>query len=77
MLINTFICSVTFFVVYLFQMKTILNHGEGKRKEQILQGAYDGRFRPRTVKDKKKQQSKNWARKGGGLKFTTFYFLSK
>ena len=57
-------------------MKTTLNYGEGKRKEQILQGAYDGRFRPRTVKDKKKQQSKDWARKGGGSKFTT-YFISE
>jgi len=56
-------------------MKTTLNYGEGKRKEQILQGAYDGRFRPRTVKDKKKQQSKDWARKGGGSKFTTYFFI--
>jgi len=33
-----------------------------KRNEMISQGAYDGRFRQRLVKDKKKEKSKNWAR---------------
>jgi hypothetical protein len=33
-----------------------------KRKEMVSQGAYDGRFRQRTVKDKKKEQNKKWAR---------------
>ncbi len=35
----------------------------GKRKEQVAQGMYDGRFRQRVVVDKKKKVSKNWARK--------------
>lgn len=34
-----------------------------KRKEMVLQGAYDGRFRNKVVKDKKKHQSKTEARK--------------
>ena len=29
----------------------------------IMAGAYDGRFKPRVVKDKKKENSKKWARK--------------
>lgn len=33
-----------------------------KRREMVNQGAYDGRFRQRTVKDKKKEQNKKWAR---------------
>ena len=43
--------------------KATINHGSGKRKEQVAQGAYDGRFRPRVIKDKKKHAAKNWARK--------------
>ena len=35
----------------------------GKRKEQVAQGAYDGRFRQRVIVDKKKKANKNWARK--------------
>ena len=33
------------------------------RKDLLEAGAYDGRYRPRIVKDKKKQSSKFWARK--------------
>jgi hypothetical protein len=33
-----------------------------KRKELIASGAYDGRFRQKMVKDKKKEQNKRWAR---------------
>lgn len=33
-----------------------------KRNEMISQGAYDGRFSQRMVKDKKKEKSRNWAR---------------
>lgn len=33
-----------------------------KRKEMVAAGAYDGRFRQRTVVDKKKQANKRWAR---------------
>ena len=33
-----------------------------KRKELVAAGAYDGRFRQRRVKDKKKEASKRWAR---------------
>jgi len=39
-----------------------LNYTQQKRKDMIKQGAYDGRFRQRTVTDKKKKASKNWAR---------------
>ena len=42
-------------------MKT-LNHTQGKRKDMVQAGAYDGRFRQRTVKDKKKEAAKRWAR---------------
>ena len=41
---------------------TTLNYTQQKRKDMIQQGAYDGRFRQRTVADKKKKASKNWAR---------------
>lgn len=34
-----------------------------KRKEMLAAGAYDGRFREKMVVDKKKKQSRNWARK--------------
>jgi len=33
-----------------------------KRKEQVQQGMYDGRFRSRVVVDKKKKESKNKCR---------------
>ena len=39
-----------------------LNYNQAKRKEMIQAGAYDGRYRQRTVKDKKKEANKNWAR---------------
>ena len=39
-----------------------LNYNQAKRKEMIQAGAYDGRFRQKMVKDKKKEQSKRWAR---------------
>lgn len=35
-----------------------------QRKLAMGQGFYDGRFRERTVKDKKKEQKKMWARRG-------------
>lgn len=35
-----------------------------KREAQVEAGAYDGRFRKRVIEDKKKKQSKEWARKG-------------
>jgi hypothetical protein len=41
-----------------------------KRQQQVEQGAYDGRFRSKVVPDKKKQQSKNWARNGKNIKKT-------
>lgn len=34
-----------------------------KRDDQVKQGAYDGRFKTKVVKDKKKEESKNWAKK--------------
>ena len=39
-----------------------LNYTQQKRKDMIQAGAYDGRFRQRTVTDKKKQASRKWAR---------------
>lgn len=44
-------------------MKAKINNGKAKREAQVAQGAYDGRFRPRVVADKKKKAKKNWARK--------------
>ena len=43
-------------------MKKELNYTSGKRLEMISQGAYDGRFKNKVVKDKKKESNKNWAR---------------
>jgi stalled ribosome alternative rescue factor ArfA len=34
-----------------------------KRNDQLEAGLFDGRFRQRVVVDKKKKQSRNWARK--------------
>lgn len=33
-----------------------------KRQDQVDQGAYDGRYKTKIVKDKKKQAKKLWAR---------------
>ena len=34
-----------------------------KRKDQLDAGLFDGRYRQRIVVNKKKKQSRNWARK--------------
>ena len=34
-----------------------------KRKDQLEAGLFDGRYRQRVVVNKKKKQSRNWARK--------------
>jgi hypothetical protein len=34
-----------------------------KRKDQLDAGLFDGRYRQRVVVNKKKKQSRNWARK--------------
>ena len=39
-----------------------LNYNQARRQDMMKAGAYDGRFRQRTVTDKKKQASKKWAR---------------
>ncbi len=39
-----------------------LNYTQQKRKDMIAQGAYDGRFKNKVIKDKKKEQSRKWAR---------------
>lgn len=39
-----------------------LNYTQQKRKDMIAQGAYDGRFKNRVIKDKKKEQNRKWAR---------------
>lgn len=40
-----------------------LNRLKSKRSDMVAAGAYDGRFKEKIVKDKKKHASKNWARK--------------
>lgn len=35
-----------------------------ERKNQVEQGFFDGRYRNRTIPNKKKKESKEWARKG-------------
>jgi hypothetical protein len=40
-----------------------INKLKVKRSDMVAAGAYDGRFRERVVRDKKKHTSKNWARK--------------
>jgi hypothetical protein len=45
-------------------MKTVKNFELSfKRREMVSQGAYDGRFKSKVVTDKKKQLSKDGARK--------------
>ena len=39
-----------------------VNYTKAKREDMISSGAYDGRFREKVVKDKKKERSKKWAR---------------
>lgn len=39
-----------------------LNYTQQKRKDMIASGAYDGRYRVKVVKNKKKEYSKKWAR---------------
>ena len=41
---------------------TKLNYNQARRTEMIAQGAYDGRFKNKVIKDKKKEQSRKWAR---------------
>ena len=51
--------------VYLIYMKnkSINIEFSFKRRDMVSQGAYDGRFRIKVVVDKKKQQSKDGAKK--------------
>jgi hypothetical protein len=46
--------------------KPVVNMGKIKRDIMLSQGAYDGRFKPRVVKDKKRHASKTACR----VKFT-------
>lgn len=43
-----------------------------KRAEMVKSGAYDGRFREKVVVDKKKKESKEWARKKFTFDFKNF-----
>jgi hypothetical protein len=38
------------------------NPNKNRRKDMVAAGAYDGRFREKVVRDKKKHEKKNWAR---------------
>ena len=49
-------------------MKT-LNYNKQKREDMITAGAYDGRYRSRMVKDKKKEQQKKLCRNKNLTKF--------
>jgi hypothetical protein len=40
-----------------------------KREEMVKAGAYDGRFREKTVVDKKKKEKKEWARQKFSFNF--------
>ena len=44
------------------KVMTHYNPNTQKREQMIKDGAYDGRFRSKVVKDKKKESSKRWAR---------------
>jgi Tol biopolymer transport system component len=39
-----------------------MNYNQQRRKDMIQAGAYDGRFKQKVVKDKKKEQSRKWAK---------------
>jgi len=39
-----------------------LNYTQAKRRDMVQAGAYDGRFKNKVIKDKKKEASKRWAR---------------
>ena len=52
------------FVKVLQKMKIMKNYELTlKRADMIQAGAYDGRFREKTVVDRKKKEKKEWARK--------------
>lgn len=46
-------------------MKKKIEH-KIKRQDQINDGAYDGRYKTKIVPDKKKKQSKSWAKNKNG-----------
>ena len=63
------ICFIQIYVVSLYSNNNTMNtlHFRdfcemvvrgNKRTDQVQQGAYDGRFKPRVIEDKKKKQSK-------------------
>jgi hypothetical protein len=63
------ICFIQIYVVSLYSNNNTMNtlHFRdfcemvvrgNKRTDQVEQGAYDGRFKPRVIEDKKKKQSK-------------------
>jgi len=39
-----------------------LNYNQARRQDMMKAGAYDGRFKQKVVKDKKKESNRNWAR---------------
>jgi hypothetical protein len=39
-----------------------LNYQQQKRLDQVKAGAYDGRFKQKVIKDKKKELVRRWAR---------------
>ena len=39
-----------------------LNYNQARRQDMMKAGAYDGRFKNKVVKDKKKEANRKWAR---------------
>ena len=39
-----------------------MNYNQQRRKDMIEAGAYDGRYKNKVVKDKKKEARRKWAR---------------
>jgi len=39
-----------------------INYNQARRQDMVKAGAYDGRYKQRVIKDKKKEQSRKWAR---------------
>ena len=56
--------------IYLCPMKNYMN--TVKRRLQVKQGVYDGRYREKVVKDRKKEESKSMCRKNKYNKILVF-----
>ena len=57
--------NVTSKQTYINHMNTFKQSQARERESAKEQGFYDGRFKTKVVKDKKKELSRNWARGKG------------